>query len=384
MKSINRLFFLLIAVVVLVPSSVFGATMKAGNEVFVNTDGGTRDNLYTAGGTVSVSSPVFGDLLVAGGNIQMLGEVTQDIAVVGGSVNMVGNVGGDVRAVGGNISIAGNASGDLIVIGGSVIVSPNVTVGKDLVISGGQVSIYGNVLGKAEIAAGSVTINGHIKGNVKVLVDKKLIIGDGAVIDGDLEYTAKSSDALQLSGSAVVSGATTFKETGVTDKVKEKNFIFGIIGAFLLWKLISLIIIALVLVLLFRKFSNSIVTDAVKNPFQMLGKGFVVAVVTPIAVIILMATLFGAILGLLTLLLYGLLLLVSVIYTGVIVGGKMSQLIYKSEHISVTWKNVIAGILVLSLIRFIPFIGCILWTLVFLVTIGSVVNFAQKTLWAER
>lgn len=384
MKKIYSYFAFFVTVAIFTPVLVFGATFKAGDEISIKSGSDVRDNLYAAGGTVSVGGNILGDLLVAGGTIMVSKNVSDDIAAAGGTITILGNSGGDVRIAGGNIFIGGDIAGDLIITGGSVTVSPDVSIGKDLILAGGQVVFDGNVLGNAQIMAGNATINGHIKGTSKITVSDKLVIGDEATIDGDLEYTAPKADVLTLSTSAVIQGKTIFTESKTIKRDDAKNFIFAAFGTLVVFKLLSFIIAALVLVWLFRRFSTSVVSGVIENPLSMLGKGFVAVVVVPIAAIILLVTIFGAPFGIMMMLSYGLLLILSGIYSGVVTGVWLSKAIRKSSEVVITWKNVTGGVVLLAIVKLIPFIGWIVWLFMILVTIGSLADMLYKKLLAER
>jgi len=384
MKNMNKLFISVIVTLILVPAFTLGATMKAGEEVSISKGNDVRDNLYIAGGNVSVNSVVFGDLLTAGGNVLITENVSEDMAVAGGAVTILGDSGGDVRAVGGNILIAGDVAGELIITGGTVVVSSDVSVGKDLVIAGGQISIDGDVAGDVQIAGGVMTINGHIKGDVTAKIDDHLTIGDGAIIDGSLEYSARTAEALKVNEGAVITGEVVFKEIDVPTAGETKNFIFAAIGAYVFFKLLMFIVVALVLVWLFRNFSNSVVKGVLRNPLRMLGYGFVVLVVVPVASILLFVTLLGIPLGIMLMLSYGLLMLVACIYTGIVAGAWVSQMIRKSGSAVVTWKNVVGGVVLLTIVKLIPVIGWIVGLFVMLVTLGSIVEILHKKLWVGR
>lgn len=384
MKKIYSYFAFFVTVAIFTPVLVFGATFKAGDEISIKSGSDVRDNLYAAGGTVSVGGNILGDLLVAGGTIMVSKNVSDDIAAAGGTITILGNSGGDVRVAGGNIFIGGDVAGDLIITGGSVTVSPDVSIGKDLILAGGQVVFDGNVLGNAQIMAGNATINGHIKGTSKITVSDKLVIGDGATIDGDLEYTAPKADVLTLSTSAVIQGKTIFTESKTIKRDEAKNFIFAVFGTLVVFKLLSFIIVALVLAWLFRRFSTSVVSGIIENPLSMLGKGFVAVVVVPIAAIILLVTIFGAPFGIMMMLSYGLLLILSGIYSGVVTGVWLSKAIRKSSEVVITWKNVTGGVVLLAIVKLIPFIGWIVWLFMILVTIGSLADMLYKKLLAER
>lgn len=378
MKKINRIVALAISVLALTPIIVVGATMKSGDAVSVAKGSDVTDNLYIAGGTVSAGSNVAGDLLAAGGNILVTGNVSQDMAIVGGSITILGTSGGDVRVVGGNIIINGNVAGDLIVTGGSVTVSSGVTVGKDLIIAGGQITVDGTVLGNARIYGGNATINGHIRGDLTVRVAESVTLGDSAIIDGNLSYEGNSADVLKKSGAALVNGKTVFTQIEVVNKADTKNFLFAAMGVYFSLKLLSLILVALILIWLFRGFSESVIKGAIENPLQMLGKGFVAVVVTPVAIILLFITILGAPLGIMGLLFYGILLLLSSIYAGVLTGVWLWKMLGKSDQGRITWSHVVGGTFLLTLIKLVPILGWIIGLLLIFVTMGSIVNGLHK------
>jgi len=389
MKNVHKLFVLLVAVLVFVPTLALGATIKAGEEVSTQKGDEIQDNVYIAGGNVSIGSDVSGDVFVAGGSVLISGNVSDDIVAGGGSITILGDSNGDVRVVGGNILIAGDVSGELIITGGSVVVSPDVSVGKDVVVAGGQISIDGDVEGDVQAIGGVVTINGHVYGDVQAKVDNTLTIGDGAVIDGALAYSARNAETLRIGDGAVVAGGTVFTEVETIsgrDKAagEAKNYIFAFIGVFFIFKILACAVTALVLVWLFKNFSNTVVKNVVKTPLRMLGKGFVTLVVVPVASILLFMTLFGVPLGVVTVLSYGLLLLISSIYAGVIAGAWTSLLIHKLDTPVITWRNVIGGVALLTVVKLIPLVGWIAGLGILLVSLGSIVDSMQKKLWGKR
>ncbi len=388
MKKINKTIASILAVVILIPTLALGATMKVGEEISIQKGTPLQDNLYLAGATVSVNENVSGDIIAAGGQVIFSQDVADDILIVGGSATIIGNTGGDVRVIGGNVLITGNVGGDLIITGGSVMVSSDVSVQKDLVVAGGQISVDGTVKGDTQIAGGVVTVNGQLLGNLTAIIDEKLTIGNGATIKGILEYTASNAEVLHINEGSLLANEAVFKESGVTTTtITEegiKGFIFAVVGVFVLFKLLTLIIVSLILVWLFKKFSNSVTKKAILNPLQMLGKGFITLIILPIASILLFITLFGAPLGFVTMLSYGLLLVISSIYAPIIFGAWVSKVVRKDDNIIVTWKNVILGILLLALATMIPFIGWIIGLIVFLITLGSIVDTTHKKLWKER
>jgi len=383
-ENVNKSLGIVILVLALVPVLALGATMKAGEEVAIPKGNDVEGNLYVAAGNVSINSIVSGDLYTAGGNVLITENVSNDIVVAGGSVTILGDSGDDVRVAGGNVLVVGNVGGELIAAGGSITVASDVSVGGDVVTAGGQITLDGTVVGDVEMYGGVATVNGRIQGNLIARVEDKLTIGSGAVIDGNLAYKAKSADALKMGEGAIVTGEIVFEEIATVGKAEAENFIVAVIGVFILFKLASFVIVALILIWLFKNFSNSVVRGVVQNPLRMLGYGFVTLIVAPAAAILLFVTLLGIPLGIMVLLSYGLLMLVSAIYAGVTTGAWMSQLMHKAQTPVVTWKNVLGGTVLLTAVTLVPIVGWIVGLLLFLVTLGSITDLVYRKLWSER
>lgn len=372
---------------VLVPTLVFGAVMRGGEEVSIAKSETIEDNFYAAGGSISVGGVVEGDAIVFGGNILISENVTDDIAAAGGTVTILGDSGGDVRVAGGTVLVAGNVAGDLFIAGGQVTIASDVTIGKDLVVAGGQVTLDGVVEGDVEMIGGVATLNGRVKGSVKAQVDERLSLGESSIIEGGLAYTAKDKDVLDVTEGATVTGGVTFEEREAMafEKTEEaKSAMLAALGAFAVIKLFGCIASALLIIWFFKRFTSSVVRTVVENPLRMLGRGFVILFIVPVAIVLLCITLLGTPLAFMTGLSYMLLIALSCMYSGIVLGAWVSKVIQKAEMAKVTWKNAIGGIVLLTLLGTIPYVGCIISFFVFLVTFGSITHLAEKKLWSDR
>ena len=87
-------------------------------------------NIYAAGGRVSVYAPARRDVVIIGGTVTVSDSISGDVLVAGGNFVLKGYAGDDVRCGGGKVLISGNVAGDLLVTGG------NVTVDRDAVLCG--------------------------------------------------------------------------------------------------------------------------------------------------------------------------------------------------------------------------------------------------------
>ena len=55
------------------------------------------EDLYIAGGSITINYPIYGDLIIAGGTVIINDTVTNDILLAGGTVTFNGFVGDDIK-----------------------------------------------------------------------------------------------------------------------------------------------------------------------------------------------------------------------------------------------------------------------------------------------
>jgi hypothetical protein len=368
------------------PHDASAATFTGGRTYNLPSSGVVEDNLYVGASDVTMGGRVRGDLLVAGGTIVMSGIVRDDLAAAGGNLSVLGAVGGDVRVAGGNILIDAPVGGDLMAAGGTVKVLQSVTAGKSVNLAGGYVVFDGTSNGDAQFAGGEVIINGVIKGNVLVAAGKKLTLGDTAHIDGVLVYRSADENVLEKSATAVVTGGVRFEkvEQPVANSENAARGFAAFLGAVFVFKLITASVVALILVLVFRRFSEAVVATATAAYWANVLRGFVTLVIVPIVAIILLATIIGSLAGLVLLLMYGFLLIVSGIYSGVVFGSMLMKRVGGGQDRPLMWWHALLGVIVLALIGIIPVIGWIVGLVFFLNALGTIVRLLRTSVWDKR
>ncbi|AKM84408.1 TPA: hypothetical protein DCZ46_03595 [Candidatus Campbellbacteria bacterium] len=331
-------------------------------------------NLYIAGNIVTIDANIEKGIHSAGNVININGNVGQSVYSAGGTIMINGNVNGSVHTAGGSVVVGGDIVDDLFIAGGNLMISKEASVGGDLIVGGGTVDIQSPVAGNVYLGGGMITINSEIKGNVKVGQADELVLGSNAVINGNLEYYSKKP--IQLMEGAVVKGQTIISESKFgREKEINKGVFVGAVFAFLsialFVKMIGLMIVAFVLVYMFKKFTETVTKESFNNFWKSLGIGFVVLVLTPIAFILLMITLFGLWLGALVLMAYLISLTLSASIAGIIFGTWLARLVMKKKDYSVDWKIVVGGTILLSIIGLIPLFGWIAMFVLVLLGLGA-------------
>ena len=356
----------------IIPVFALAAEIRSGQSTSLSASEVTKGNLYLVGGNVSSAGRVNGDLVTAGGTIVVSGPVSQDLLIGGGSLSVVSDVGGDVRGGGGNVLINGRVGNDVMAAGGSTQISGG-GVGGDVLWAGGALQITAPVGGNMQLAGGDVVINSHVRGNVE-FKGGKLTLGKDAVIDGNLDYSAKSEATMETG--AVVRGKTTYepqKTTASTFPLSKKS-IAAIISLFVLGKFLALLVLALALGLFFRRFTSTLVRGAIAQPLLEMGRGLITFIVLPVASVFALVTIVGSALGVLGLLAFGTLMLISSGFAAILVGSLAHKWMFKPAEYQIAWQTILLGVVIYTLLGFLPFVGTLAKFLLILLALGSFVK----------
>lgn len=355
------------AVAVLLPGLASAADLRVGEQVAVSGNENIAHNVYLMGGSVLSSGSVSGDLMATGGTVVVSGPVASDVLGGGGNVSVLSAVGGDVRIGGGTIVVSGPVTGDLVVGGGQVTVTSQ-KIGGDALIAGGTIHISAPVSGALRIRGGSVVIDAPIGGDVDIHA-QSLTLGSHAVVTGNLVYEAPKAAVLEAGAS--VKGKTLY--TPVVDVSVGPEAALALLSVWILSMLAALVVSALIVRMLFRRYVVEIGAAALARPWKALGTGFVALVVIPAAAIVMMLTVVGVPLGILTLIAYVALLMFSWIMAPVVVGAYVERWWYTRAP-QLSWKVILSGAVVYAVVGLIPFIGGIFKFAVLLVSLGCIIE----------
>ncbi|MFH1246669.1 MAG: polymer-forming cytoskeletal protein [Candidatus Liptonbacteria bacterium] len=362
--------------VALLPLASSAAEFSGGQTYDLRKGQAVNNNLYAIGGNVTVEGDINGDLISAGGNVLLAGTVRDDALLAGGTVNVLGPVNGDLRVVGGNITIAGPVKGEVVVVGGTVTFLSGAKVGKGVSVAGGQIKLDGEVVGKVTVRGGMVEIAGTIHNDLDIKADQSVKIASTAVVDGNLNYAAPK-EAEIMSG-ASVKGQTNFtlrEPSAKKPNQKAGSGALAFLGIWFLVKLVSLLVTGLLLMWLVKKPLEHVMHSGRTTFGYSLLRGFVVLVVVPIAAIILFITLIGVLPGIITLILYFLVMMLGGVTAGILFGCVLEKLFNKNKEPQVSWKTIIGGNIALTVLAFIPMLGWILSLVFFLAALGAWVDY---------
>ncbi len=322
------------------------------------------NNVYIAGGTVTVATSTPQDLTVVGGSVVLSAPVKKDALVVGGSVSVRAPIGGNLRVAGIRVSVSAPVSGDFAVVGLSII--DRGATPRDILAIGGTVQLLSGSHGNVTAYGNNVYLSGVFNKSVNVRAINTLTLAPHTIINGSLRYEA--SEVANIPPSARVNGKVTYIGASFLPTSQEASaFALAGMGIFFLVRIIGALIVAGLFVGLFPIFSNQVTRKVTNEPFRhtllMLLLGFGIVAATPILLFFLSISFVGLGAAFIIGSAYILLMLLAFVYAGIISGAILRRS-FSNRDKPVTWKDAVFGMFVLMLISIVPVFGVLtIWIL---------------------
>jgi cytoskeletal protein CcmA (bactofilin family) len=298
---------------------------------------------------VNVDTDVKGDAVVAGGSVRINGSVGESLYLAGAQLMLDGAIGRNARIGGGRVEIG-----------------PKATVAGGVSVGGGEVNIDGKVKGYVQAAAGTVRINGTIGGDV-VATGGAIELGPEARIAGKLRYASR--DELQRDpGAQVAGGVEPMPFRGAAAHPEPSVFSAGSV----IWTA-GLMLLAILLVVALPAVASSVSNTLLARPWMSLLIGFIVLICVPVAAVLLLITVIGIPLALLTLALYSALLIVGYTMTGIGVGDWVLRRFRAADASRSGWRTgaAVVALLAIAILARVPVLGRLLTFVVLIAGVGA-------------
>jgi cytoskeletal protein CcmA (bactofilin family) len=341
-------FVLILMILTTVP--VLAADVRSGGTINIAADEVIDEDVYIAGSNITINGTINGDLVAAGGTITVNGTIDGSVLAACGTFNLNGKVNSSVRCATGAINIDGE-------------------IGKDLVVAAGDLNMADSAIVEGDILLGAntATISGTVMGDIDAAVSR-LTLSSSANITGYLSYT--SDNEVNKESGAQIGGE-------VTHKLPPRS------NPFITWIITFLmaLVTGIVIILIFPRRTTAI-TDSIRTrPWSSLGWGALILFLTPVAIMILLITVVGIPLGLIALLLYGAAIYLSQIPIALFIGRWTIGYLREVRGRALLVAAFATGLLVLTLLTLIPYVGFAIWVATALFGLGGlVISIKEKSL----
>jgi cytoskeletal protein CcmA (bactofilin family) len=362
--KLNILFAVLVLSVFIFSALIVSANtvVRSGDVVSIAEDQVIDGDFYGAAGTVSISGVIEEDFVATGGQITLNGEIGADAFLLAGGVDIHGSVGDDLRIIAGEVTIAEPINGDLFIIAGDVDILSSASIEGDVLIYGGEVTIAAPVKGDILGNMGSLRIDSLVEGNVDVTVSN-LTLGDRANISGSISYISHN-EMIQALNSSVA--GELIRNDPVIPQQESSTWAWIVPGLVLVFS-------ALVWYLISRKTLNIVVDKAlVKSPKPLL-LGTVVLLFLPVAVLLLLVSMIGSIVGLVLLFTYLIVITLSFVALMAVL-GQLFQIGMNRSKQKVSLLTMLIGFVGYGLFSMLPAIGQTVLFILMLITLGAIVD----------
>lgn len=355
---------LCVLVFVAVPLVALAAQVHIGSDYFLKGSEKSADDLYVLAPSATLAGSVTGDAVAVARGIQSAGEVSADAFFAGERVVLGGRVGDDARLLGAQVLVSGDVSDDVLAIGSEITLLPSATVLGNLYAIGGRVKIAGEVAGNVQSVSRETRIEGPVGGSVEAW--GAVSLGERATIGGDLIYHA--SREMTIPGEQV-RGAVIFDPVREGDRGLSR--LTGLFSGLFSLELLMMLAFGFTLLLLLRERTEEVMFDVLTQFWQRVLRGFLIALLLPLAALLLFASVVLLPIGIALAALSIASFLFASAFAGILVGAWIERALFKRSPFPLTWRPVLLGTLVLSLISVIPYIGGAFYLIVLLSALGG-------------
>ena len=335
------------------PQSDAGAASDEGGSSVVR-EGPVDHDLYLAGRSVEVRGSIDGDVVAAGGRVLAGDDIAGSVIAAGGTVDVHGTVKRSVRVAGGDVTASAQVGRDLMAAGGTVTLAREARVGGDAWIAGAHVAVNGRIGKDLNIVGADIALSGTVDGDAH-LRGHWITIGSDAVIHGRLTY--ESDTPAEIDSHARIEGGITRAEWTEPRRAETAMHIVGYAAKILF--ALGLIAAGILFILVFPGYSLDAARLIGLRPLASLGLGFALLIATPVAVVIAMVSMLGAILGLVVLAIYFVSLLLAVLTVAIFLGDVLLRLLGRGplSGIGRRLAALALGVIVLVVLSGIPVLG---------------------------
>ena len=354
----------LLTVGFLLPLSA-SADVFVGRDYFLKGGESVSDDVYVFGPSSTFAGAVSGDAVSLSRDIESDSAIAADALFIGESVSLRGSVADDARLIAETVLVSGTVKDDLVIFAAKVLVLPSAHIGGNLYVVGGDVEVRGAVAGDVRLYAGASRVSATVGRTLETW--GKIELGEHTVIGSD--FIAHGERKPAVPESVKVAGDTVHDERGGA------AIGVSVLPAFMggLFSLHALMALALGFFLFFfaKDRTEEVLLDVMPQFGKRLVRGLLVLFLMPVAIAVLLGSVVGIPIALLLLALFVVLVMVSSVFGGIMLGAWSERVFFKRSAFPLTYRPVLIGILLLSLVIALPVVGAVVHLLLLIAAAGS-------------
>ncbi len=344
-RIIISIVLTMLILLLLTPGGALAASVVTGDALTIGVGEVVEDDVYLFGDVVTINGLVRGDAVIFCREAIIDGTIEGSLLVFAETIRIDGEIVGTARGGANSIFFSGTTSRDLMMAANTLSISGK--VGQDLFGAGNSITVTGSIGRDILASMNRLVIDAPVGGNVNAYTSD-LVLGPRAVVSVGITYTSGNEAAID--GNAVISGQLKRLDPPAEQAVSGTGrSVWSFIRPIL-----SLLALALLMVLIFPGLTSGTAGMIGEKPGPSAGYGALVFFGAPLAAVILLITIIGIPISLISILLYIVLLYTARVFAGYYLASIFFKRISKELH--PVWIA-LSGVLVLALLIKIPYLG---------------------------
>lgn len=318
----------------------------------------SASNSFNFKDIINITKEIRGDIYILGEDIGIEESIGGDVIGMGETVNINSKeVNGNIRLISRVLNINSKNMKNITSTAGIINIGKDATA-QGIYLAGEEINFKGVCEG-FYATGGTIIINGKVNGDLNVTCDEFIIAKDGN-ITGSIKVNSPKDP--------IVNSNVSISDIDYTriENSKYENEFRSLIGFGTLISIIASLLIGIILYSIFKKFFIHSDYDLMNESFKVALSGIGSLLLVPIISILLFITIIGLPLGIITFIMYFIVLYISPTIMGIVAG----RLIFKERN---PYLQVLGGIIIIRLMSLLPFIGSVTWILSGIIVQGLII-----------
>lgn len=354
------------------------------------------DDLFAWGSNVTVDGLIEGDLISGGYTVNTNGHTRGSENIFAFKFHHTGRVDGALRGFCNLSEVDGYVGRSVLLYGNDIRIGEKAVIEKDVVMGGAKVHFDGMAKGNADISAESIYFSGIINGDVLLRGDNINVLAP-AVIKGNLTYVSPDKANLELDSGVIILGETDWQLSDEDDDSENggSSLTSTVVETS---QLLAAFLFGVILLFLFHKYALEAANQLRSRFAVATATGLLSLIIFVVSLLILVvsvifvligltlargdAALLGALVLALSLLMVPITSFITVsggvlFYSGKVIfallAGYLLVRIFKPSATYLSRFQLLLGLILLTLVFSIPYIGLLIYFVVSIVGAGAIV-----------
>lgn len=343
--------------------SAYAGVYRSGETVRINAGDSLATDLVAGSRDIEVAGYVDDDVYAGCQRLVIAGDVTDDVLAACQQLTVGGKVGDKLVGFAQNILIDGEIGGDVLAYAADVRVTKRGHIRGNLHLGTGSFRLDGGRIdGWVRGGAGSLSLNGSVGDSLRL---------EAGSVEFGPDYRAQ--------GTTLIAGRPIDRET-LTNAPEDLQLVIKkelpfYRTRFFYWSFISMFIVGVLGIAVFRKFSRNLINYARGNLALNLGVGLLFLLATPVVILILAVLILTIPMALILLAFYVVLLYLGSIITGMWLGYALLSLKGSDRARTNLFVALLVGLILVGLLTKIPLVGWLIHLAIICFGSGSFVAY---------